>query len=352
MMKGSARAGVFAAAVLLCVIFSGCAPKGGETQPELRILAKEGDIPDSILEGFEKKNGVTILLTGYKEEGGALANLAVEGEKAFDLASLSDDLVAAAREKGLLGELGFSSLSNAGNADPAYLNGYYDPEGKYALPYAASALLILFDPSLLDRAPSDFEDLWDKSYADSVVLPDDARGGVGIALKAMGRSFNEKDRAVLAEAEKKLAALKPNIRLLDSLAPQNSLENSHAKAVCLFTSQAAEALALQPALAVRFPEGGSCLQVDCFAIPKNARHADMARAFLNYVLEAETGAKLSGELLALCLNKAAEPLLSKEYRQSDAIRLTGEHIDLCEPIRDAGGAEGVYEEIWTSFKSK
>lgn len=336
------------AAALATSLF-GCSSKTTE-EKTLNVLTWDGYIPEDIAAEFSEETGIKLNYANFNDNEEMLSKLeATEGGQ-YDLVIGSDYIIDIARKKGLLSELDKTKIPNYDNLDPAFLGQYYDPDNLYTVPYAAGTPLIIYDPAKVTVDIRSFDDLWNPALENQIVMMDDARNVIGITLKSMGKSMNETDPAVLEQAKEKLLKLKPNIHHLDYNNPNDAMVNGEAAVGYMFTPQVILALQERPDLKVVYPSEGMGFGIDSWFVPLNAPHKDNAYAFLNDILDAKTGARVSEQTLYLCPNKASEPYLSEEFKSNQALHIPAEFLENTEFIEDVGDATEIYDKIWTEFK--
>lgn len=336
------------AAALATSLF-GCSNKTTE-EKTLNVLTWDGYIPEDIAAEFSEETGIKLNYANFNDNEEMLSKLeATEGGQ-YDLVIGSDYIIDIARKKGLLSELDKTKIPNYDNLDPAFLGQYYDPDNLYTVPYAAGTPLIIYDPAKVTVDIKSFDDLWNPALENQIVMMDDARNVIGITLKSMGKSMNETDPSVLEQAKEKLLKLKPNIHHLDYNNPNDAMVNGEAAVGYMFTPQVILALQERPDLKVVYPSEGMGFGIDSWFVPLNAPHKDNAYAFLNDILDAKTGARVSEQTLYLCPNKASEPYLSEEFKSNQALHIPAEFLGNTEFIEDVGDATEIYDKIWTEFK--
>jgi spermidine/putrescine-binding protein len=105
-----------------------------------------------------------------------------------------------------------------------------------------------------------------------------------------------------------------------------------------------------PDLRVVFPREGIGFGIMAGFIPSRAPNPDAAYAFLDYILDAERGARCFEFLGYYSTNSASDPLISAEYK--DFLTLPrGFNVDM-EMIQNISAeAEEVHSLIWTAFKA-
>lgn len=317
----------------------------------LNIFTWDGYFPQDVLDDFVAQTGIKLNFSNFESNEEMLTKLEAAKGGDYDLVIASDYIIDIARKKGgLLGELDKNLLPNYQNLDPAFQSQFFDPDNMYTVPYSAGTPLIVYDQAKVGFEITSFEDLWKPELKDSIAAIDDQRNMLGITLKTMGKSFNETDPAVLEEAGKKLMELKPNIRVLTYNNIQDNIIGGEANVGYMFSSQVALALDARPDLSVCYPKEGMGFGIDSMFVPINAPHKGNAHTFINYILDAEVGAKVSSQIYYLCPNKASAPFLPDSFKNNKALYIPSEVLGNTEFIQDVGEATAVYDRLWTQFK--
>lgn len=341
---------MFLAAVLCTALFSGCGTPKTENKT-LNVLTWDGYIPQTVLDDFRNETNMKINISNFNTNEEMLTKLQSSESSQYDLVIGSDYIIDIARKNNLLAELDKSKIPNYNNIDSVFLNQYYDPEGKYTMPYSAGTPLIVYDPAKVSIEIKGYEDLWNPALKDSIVMMDDARNVLGITLKTMGKSMNETDPQVLQQAGEKLMALKPNIRLLDYNNPQEAVLSGEAAVGYMFTSQVATVLEANPNLKVVYPEEGMGFGIDNWFIPEKAQHKENAQAFLNYMYDPERFAYIADQIKYICVNKESAPYLPEAYKNNKALYIPSDILGDTEFIQDVGtDTTAIFDKIWTQFK--
>ena len=99
------------------------------------------------------------------------------------------------------------------------------------------------------------------------------------------------------------------------------------------------------------PQEGTSISCDDFVIPKDAKAADLAHAFINFFLDAEVAAENTEFVLYLAPNSAAYPLMSEDIRNDPSIFLTPEVKAKSEVIDDVGESLALYTKMWDAVKA-
>ena len=322
---------------------------GQKEQNELNILTWDGYIPQDVLDKFSEENNVKINISNFDTNEEMLAKIST-GNSGYDLVIGSDYIIDIARKQDLLEELDKSKIPNYVNLDENYISKSYDPENKYTVPYSAGSPIIVYDPEKIDIDIKGYNDLWDKSLKGKVLLLDDARNILGITLKSMGESMNTTNAEVLAKAKDKLMLLKDNVHHLNYNNPHESLISGEVDIAYMFSSQAFLALAERPGLKAVYADEGIGFGIDNWFIPKGAKNIDNAHKFLNLILDAETGAYITEQIMYPTPNKAARELLPEDIKNNVVFNIPGDKLKNAEFIQDIGDVAEEYAKIWTEFK--
>ncbi len=322
-------------------------PTGGE----LNIFTWDGYFPQDVLDGFTTSTGIKLNFSHFESNEEMLTKLSATGGGEYDLIIASDYIIDIARKQGgLLMELDKDKLPNFANMDEAYLDQYYDPGNVYTVPYAPGTPLIVYDPAVVDVEVTGFNSLWDPAFADNLVVMDDPRVLIGMSLLSMGKSMNETDEATIVAAGDKLIELKPNIRVMAISNLQTNILSGEVVAGYMYATQASTAIMENPELKVVYPEEGMGFGIDSMFIAEGAPNADEAHQFINYIMDAEVGAKVATQVMVPCPNVASREFLPEWFTSNPALYIPSDELGNTEFIEDVGEATAIYDRVWTEFK--
>lgn len=371
MKKGRKLLALLTAAALTAGCLSGCGKSAGEggqdnapasadttaasgqkkeNAGELNIYTWAEYVPQDVIDQFENETGIRVNYTNFEANEEMLAKLETSKGGEYDIIIASDYIIKIAADEGLVKTIDKEKVPNYGNIDPVFQNFFYDPDNSLTVPYGPGIPLLVYDPAVVTCEITGYQSLWDPSLKDSLALMDSERVVMGMALKTMGESFNTEDPDVIQAAGDKLMELAPNVRVLSQNQTQDFLLSGEVSAAFLFTSQVVLALNQNPELEVVYPEEGLGFGVDAAFIPSQAPNSDNAHAFLNFILDGETGAKISQQTYYLCPNKASYEFLPEEFQKS--LIISTDDVPNGEFIQDVSPeATSLHEELWTKFKA-
>lgn len=339
--------------LMVCTVIafglSGCS--GGNKNGTLNLFMWTEYIPDSVIEGFEKETGIKVEMQTYSNNEEMLAKVQGSNKGAYDIVCPSDYMVENMISSDLLLELDKSKLTNLGNLDEAYLNPSYDKDNKHSIPYMGGAGLIIYNKNMVPEGAdfTDYNELFKPDYENSIVVLDDFRSIIGITALSMDYSFNETDSTKLNEIKDKMLTLKPNIKSFDSDSPKTLMITEETAVGLMWSGEAALALSENENLGIAFPKKGMYLFLDNLCITKDAKNAENAYKFIDYVLKAEVNKEISSEFPYLNPNKAGVALMDDAYKNNKAICIPADEIKKGFYVQNIGKTVDTYSEIWAEF---
>jgi spermidine/putrescine-binding protein len=326
------------------------------TSKELNVYAWSEYVPQELLDSFTVEYGVEVNYDTYASNEELLAKLQA-GARNYDVIIPSDYTVAIMIAQNMLEPIDIKQIPNFANVDDMFKNPTYDPGNKYTVPYQWGTVGIAVNTAEVTKPITKFADLWDPAFKDKLVVLDDEREIIGMALVVLGYDKNSTDPAQLQAAKKKLLELTPNIKLYDSDSPKTALLSGEAVAGVVWNGEAALAHQEDPTIDYILPQEGAGLWYDNLAIPKGAPHKDAAIAFLNFVLRPDMSILItemfpysSANKAALELLKTADPEMYQAYMEFPATNPPADAVKKGHIIKDVGDATKLWDQIWTEAK--
>ncbi len=332
----------------LAVALTACG--GGAENGTLNLYTWEGMFPDEVISEFESTYGIKVNYVNFDYDETMLMKLEAAEGGDYDVIIADDYIVETAIAEGLVQKLDKTKLTNIGNINPMYQGQYYDPTDEYTVPYGAGVQTIVYNPANVDIEINGYADLWDASLVDSVGVIASYRVINGMALKVLGKSYNTTDIDEIKAAGAKLNELAPNIRLIKDDYIQDDLVSGEIDAAVMYTSQVTMAKLADPSLEVVFPEEGIGFGIMAMFVPSQAPNADAAHKFIDFILDAERGAKCYEYLGYYCTSLASEPYISEEYRSFLTLPSTFDKSDMEMIENITPEADDTHIAVWAEFK--
>jgi spermidine/putrescine transport system substrate-binding protein len=331
---------------------SGGGEGGGPEEKELNLYNWSDYMAPSTIPSFEEEIGIQVTQDFYASNEELLAKLQ-RGATGYDVIVPSDYMVAIMTKSDVIQPLDKSKIPNFKNVGENFRGLSYDPDNEYSMPYQWGTTGILYNIAEVGEVDS-WDAVWDPEFEGRIGMLNDTRETLGVALYKLGYSVNATDEQQLREAEAELKKQKPLLRgYFDSTQNSASVQNGNLLLGHTFSGDAFLALSENKDLDYAIPQPAATRWTDNMCIPAGAQHPDNAHKFINYVLDAEVGAKLSNYTYYNTPNKAALPMVDEALKKLPGYnpQLTPKVYDRLEVIRDTGETTREYERIFTEVKS-
>lgn len=320
----------------------------------LNVLMWSEYIDPKIVQDFEKRFDCKVTLDVFEDLESMMAKLQQGGSSLYDVITPSDYVVPVLLRLKLLQEIRRENVPNLANIDPRFSGPPFDPGNRYTAPYQwgtvgiylrrqpgrqfARTWGLLFDPAL---APGSF------------MLMDGIRETIGAALKYRGHSLNSTDRGELVRArDTLLEAKRRSAGFEGGVGGKNRVLARGVTAAMSYNGDAVRGMRDDPETEFFVPEEGGEIWMDNMAIPIAAPHREMAERFLNYILEPETGARVSNFNQYATPNRASMRFINPKDLGNPAIYPSPAIMEKLEFLRDLGADLKLYDEVWTQVKSR
>lgn len=308
-------------------------------------------IDPDLLKQFEKETGIKVIYETF-DSNEAMMGKIEQGGTSYDVTIPSEYMVEMMKEKNLLLPIDYKKVPNIKHIDPYFMDLPFDPKNKYSIPYFWGTVGIAFNPTLLEgQTFESWDNLWDPSLKQRVILVDSARETVGMGLNALGYSLNSTDTEELRKATDKLKALRTNVKAVIGDEVTQLMINNEAAISLTWSGQAADMMFENEDIDYIVPEEGSNLWFDNIVIPKTVDNIDGAHAFINFMLDPEVAAQNADYVGYSTPNLSALDLMDPEVVEDERFypdENTRSHLEVYKNL----GLEllGVYNELFLEFK--
>lgn len=338
-------AGAMVGVMLAAVGLAGCSQK--ET---LNLYSWADNFDAQVLKDFEDKYNVKVNYAIFANNEELLAKIQAGGAD-YDVIQPSDYMVGTMIKQGLLEPLNKDNILNWANISDQFKNLPYDPGNQYSLVYTWGVTGIAYNKKYVKENIESWNDLWNPKYAGKVLLLDDNREVLGIGLKKQGISNSTTDEKQIRSAADDLKKLVPNVLAFDTDNIKQKMIAEDGWIGSVWSGDAAFIQAENPDIAYVVPKEGGTIWADNYAIPKGAKHKELAEKFINYMFEPEVSAKNYESIGYGDPNEKAKPLHSTEYQANKTIYLSDDEMKRTEWLLDVGPALQTYDRVWTELKS-
>jgi spermidine/putrescine transport system substrate-binding protein len=338
-----------AAALLLLAGLRGDCATG-----KLNLFIWSEYIDPAMVADFETRFDCKVGVDLYEDAESMLARIQNGGTALYDVVVPPDHLVPAMIKLGLLAPLAKERLPNLKNLDERFVNPPYDPGNQYTVPYQWGSVGIFLRRTNGLAVPDSWSVIFDaRQQPGPFILIDSVRDMLGAALKFKGHSLNSTDPAHLKEArDLVLEAKKRSLGFEGSVGGTNRVLAKGARAAIVYSGEGVRGMTDDKETVYLIPKEGSQVWVDNLAILAKAPHRDLAEKFVNFILDAKEGARLSNFTQYSSPNKAALAFIRPEDLKNPTIYPPPELMQKLEFLEDLGAKTRLYDEIWTQVKAR
>lgn len=334
--------------VLFILLFTcGCDNNDVRT---LNVLNWSSYIPNEVISDFTKESGIKVNYSTYSSNEELLAKLSSSKEGTYDLIFPSDYMLEVMIRRDMLDTMDTSKLKKFDNLNENYLGLEYDENNEYSIPFIAASTIISYNREVIKDNIISYNDLLNPKYKNEIVLIDDQRIIIGMALLANGFDMNSVDEEELEIAKEWLKSLKKNLKAYDSDSPKNFLITKEASIAVLWNAEGALANMQNSNIKNIFPLEGFALSIDNFAIPKGAKNINEIYEFIDYILRPEVMAKIVSSYPYKNLNKEADLLLDENYLNNNAANIPDGIMSEGIFVKNIGDKVKLYDKIWAEIK--
>lgn len=282
---------ILSAATALALL-AGCTGGGvgGDTQSagEVNVYNWGEYIDESIFADFTAQTGIKVNYKVYPDNESLYSTMKGGGAE-YDVIIPSDYMISRMIEEDMLEKLDLDNIPNFGDVDPSLKNPDYDPTNEYSVPYMWGTVGIIYNTAKIDKPVTGWSSLFDGDYKGQILMFDNSRDAIAIALKYLGYSYNTTDEAQIKEAVDLLVEQYPILQayVMDQIF--DKLEGGEAAIGPYYAGDFITMHEANPDLAWCLPEEGSNLFVDAMCIPKGAANKANAEAFINFMCTTDAG---------------------------------------------------------------
>ena len=252
-----------------------------ENNQETLNVANWGEyIDDEVISQFEELYNVKVNYELY-DSNESLYTKMKKNTANYDVVFPSEYMVDKLISEDLIQKVDFSKIENVKYIDN---NLIYN---EYCLPYFWGTVGILYNKEMTNLDFDTWQDLWDESLKNNIIIVDSAREMLGIALDTLGYSLNSTNENELLLAQEKLMQLTPNVKaiLLDEIL--QLMPNNEAAVAITWSGAAQDMMSKNENLEYVIPNEGTNIWIDSVVIPKNAENVELAHKFINFLMDPE-----------------------------------------------------------------
>lgn len=350
------------AALMVCPLLSACGSGGNSSKypnGEVTVLNWGEYISDGqdgsldVIAQFEAEYGIKVNYNVCPDNETLYSTLK-SGGSGYDVIIPSDYMISRLISEDMLLPLNFDHIPNAADVSETFLNPVYDPDNAYSVPYMWGTVGIIYNTTMVDEAITSWDALFDTKYAGQVLMINNSRDAIGVALKKLGYSYNTTDQAQITEATDLLIQQK-NDGIVQAYVMDEIFDKLEAGEAAIGVYYAGDYLTMKENnsdLAFVVPSEGSNIFTDAMCIPAGSTNQENAEKFINFMCSTEAGVAnceaIGYSTPLMSVMEALDPEITTDpvaYPSEDVLASCEAFINLPEDILK------FYDSEWLRLKS-
>ncbi len=335
---------------MLVCLFAGCGGGGKASKGVVNVYNWGEYIDPDLRAQFERETGIKV---NYKtfESNEQMYSVLKQGGVNYDVIIPSDYMISRLVSEDMLAPIDFENIPNYALVDDNLKNMAHDPENKYSVPYMWGTVGIIYDPAVVGEVDS-WAALFDKKNSGKILMFDNSRDAMGIALKYLNYSLNTTDEAQLNEAFELLKEQKPILQgyVMDQIF--DKLESGEAAIGPYYAGDFLTMHSANPDLKFCIPKEGSNVFVDSMCILKNAENKANAEAFINFMTGTDQSMANSEYIGYTSPNKEVRDTIDLDDLAKSVMYPDDAVLSKCESfINLPQKTLNYYDSMWVKLKS-
>ncbi len=331
---------------LLALAAVGC---GRKEKAVLHVYTWADYVKPELVQRFEQENNCQVVIDTFDSNEAMYAKIKA-GATGYDLLFPSSYMVKLMNDQGMLQPLDHAQLPNLSHLDPDYLKVALDPKMEHSVPYMLTYTGIAYLESRVPNPEASWAMFDREDLKGRVTMLDDMRETIGAALKFLGYSLNTSDDKQLEEAKEVVLRWRKNLAKFENEQYKSGIASSEFLLVHGYSGDILQVQEENEDIVFVLPKEGFSISCDDMVIPKEAKQAALAHAFINFLHDPAVAAENSEFIYYLCPNKDCYELLPEEMREDPAVFPPAEIRAKGEVIADLGEVQAKYVKIWDQIK--
>ena len=308
-------------------------------------------IDEEINDLFEEETGIKVVYKIYDNNESMYA-VVKNAPGTYDVVFPSDYMVGRMIEEEMLEPINFENVPNFQYIMENFKNLEYDPANRYSVPYTWGTVGLLYNTNTVKETPTSWNVLWDEQYADQILMYNNSRDTLGIALLRNGCSLNTTSEAELRVATADLIRQKDLLQAYVSDDIFSKMESGSAALCPVYSGDAISMIEENPDLAYTVPKEGTNRFVDCVCIVKDAPNKEAAEKYIDFLCRQDI-AERNRDFTAYStphqqvFDALPDEIKSDEiaYPDDSTIAKTEVYTNLPQPILE------LYNDLWNDLKN-
>lgn len=331
-----------------------CGGNGAGSNGEVYIYCYGDYYDQAIIDQFESETGIAVIQDTY-DTAEELYTVLENDSSSYDCICTSDYMIEKMIDKDMLAELNYDNIPEIKNLDEIYMqkSETFDPGNKYSVPYQVGVAGIMYNPEMVKGDVDSWDILWDKKYADQIVMPDSVRDAFQLSLKRLGYDINTQNESEIKEAAAELEKQKGLVYRYANDSARDPIADESAAIGVMWNGEYQYVTDLNDKCKFVVPKEGSEFFIDSWSVLKGAANKDNAEAWINFLCRADIAATNFEYLGYTTPNKAALDLIDADKIANPAIFPTKDIVARCDSLKTLPDeVMDIYSKYWKKVKAE
>lgn len=241
----------------------------------------------NVNKAFEEKTGIKVNYQTY-DNNEAMYTKIKSGGAEYDIVIPSDYMIGKMINEDMLQKLDYSLIPNATlYIDQKFKGLEFDPNDEYSVPYTWGVVGIIYNKTMVNEPVDSWNILWDEDYAGNILMFGNSRDAFGIALLKNGLSVNPSSIEDIETAKQDLIAQKSVVQAYVNDEIFDKMGGNEAALAPYYSGDAITMIGDNPDLDFAVPKEGTNYFVDSVCVLKDAKNAEAAHMYINFLCETE-----------------------------------------------------------------
>ncbi len=282
-----------------------------------------------VIDEFEKRTNIKVNYTTY-ETNEELYNMLKNSNVSYDVIIPSEYMISKLIKEDMLLELNYDNIPNYKYLMERFKKLSCDPESKYTVCYSWGITAMVYDKTKISKKPDSWEILWDKNLKGQILMFNNSRDAMAIALQLCGINPGNCTKEDIDTAAKKLREQKPLLKnyVMDKVF--NEMEKSQAAIAPYYAGDVITMMNNNEDLDCAMIADGANLFYDAMCIPKCSKNKENAEKFINFMQDPEIAAANFEYLYYATPNQETyDKYLDDDVKNNELIFPSDEYLDKC-----------------------
>ncbi|MBQ3404484.1 MAG: spermidine/putrescine ABC transporter substrate-binding protein, partial [Oscillospiraceae bacterium] len=268
-----------AAMVLMLFYLAGC---GKSYDDEITVYNWGEYIDEDILDQFEDEYNIKVHYNTF-DTNESLYSILKTGGYDIDVIICSDYLVSRLINENMLNPLNYDNIPNFSMIGDSYKGLSYDPNDEYSVCYMWGTVGLIYNGAMVDEELDSWGALFDPKYSGQIVMINNSRDAMAIALLYLGYDVNTTDEGQLREAADLLTKQRSIVQSYAMDQIFDKLEGGESAIGTYYAGDYITMLENNPDLKFVRPKEGTTWFTDAMCVPAGSKHQESAEKFIDFM---------------------------------------------------------------------